>query len=66
MKDKRKIIEIFVTEDDENDEVHYDFERCEDTEIANATMKGLLMIFSNYKDIDDTLEVQYEEDDQDE
>lgn len=58
--EKRKIIEIYVTENKETDSISFEFEKMEDTEVANATMKGLLMIFSNYKDDEDELEVEYE------
>lgn len=58
--EKRKIIEIYVTENEETDSVSFEFEKMEDTEVANATMKGLLMIFANYKDDEDELEVEYE------
>ena len=58
---KRKIIEIYVEEDKENEVVSYCFERCEDSEVANATMKALLMIFNNYKDVEDIIEAEYEE-----
>lgn len=58
--EKRKIIEIYVTENKETDSISFEFEKMEDTEVANATMKGLLMIFSNYKNDEDELEVEYE------
>lgn len=57
---KRKIIEIYVTENKEEDTVSFDFEKVEDTEIANATMKDLVMMFASQKDEDDKLEVHYE------
>lgn len=43
MNEKRKIIEIYVTEK-ENDEIDIDFEKVEDTEIANKIMKDLVTI----------------------
>ena len=45
MNEKRKIIEIYVTEK-ENDEIHIDVERVEDTEVANDIMKDLVTIFT--------------------
>lgn len=58
--DKRKIIEIYVTENEEEDSISFEFEKVEDTEIANETIKGLMMIFATYKDEEDELEVHYE------
>lgn len=58
--EKRKIIEIYVTENKEDDTISFDFEKVEDTEIANSTMKGLLMMFDIYKNDEDVLEVEYE------
>lgn len=60
-KEKRKIIEIYVTENEEDDTVSFNFERCEDTEIANETMKGLCMMFAKWKDEEDKLEKEREE-----
>ena len=57
---RRKIIEIYVTENKEEESISFEFEKVEDTEIANSTMKGLMMIFATYKDEEDELEVQYE------
>lgn len=45
MKEKRKIIEIYVTEK-ENDEIGISFEKVEDTEVANDILKDLLVIFT--------------------
>ena len=58
--EKRKIIEIYVTENKETDSISFEFEKMENTEVANATMKGLLMIFLNYKDDEDEVEVECE------
>ena len=63
MTKKRKIIEIYVTEDEEDDTVSFNFERCENTEIANETMKGLCMMFAKWKDEEDKLEIEGEEKD---
>lgn len=49
MNEKRKIIEIYVTENKEEDCVTFDFNKCEDTKIANYTMKGLLMMLNDHK-----------------
>lgn len=53
---KRKIIEIYVTENKDIDNILFEFEKIEDTEAANAIMNKLLMMFSNHKDV----EVEYE------
>ena len=58
---KRKIIEIYVEENKENDEVSFDFERIEDTEIANSTMKMLLQVLSCFKNEDDEIVALFEE-----
>jgi len=56
--EKRKIIEVYITENDEENTVSFEFKKKEDTEIANSTMKALLMMFSNLKS--DGLEVEQE------
>jgi len=56
--EKRKIIEVYITENDEENTVSFEFEKKEDTEIANSTMKASLMMFSNLKS--DGLEVEQE------
>ena len=58
---RRKIIEIYVTENKEKDSISFEFEKMEDTEVANVTMKGLLMMFLSYKDDEDELEVEHEQ-----
>lgn len=55
---KRKIIEVYITENDEENTVSFEFEKTEDTEIANSTMKALLLMFSNLKL--EKLEVEHE------
>lgn len=63
MKEKRKIIEIYVTENEEKDSASFEFEKCEDTEIANYTMKGLLMMLNEYRNywgIEDEIETEFE------
>ena len=57
MKNKRKIIEIYVTENEEEDTISFEFEKIENTDTANSTMKMLLEMFSLYKNKDDSLEV---------
>lgn len=57
---KRKIIEIYITENKEEDSVCFDVEKVENTEIADYTMKMLLHCFSQYQKEDDELEVEYE------
>ena len=44
MEEKRKIIEIYITEK-ENDEIEIDVERVEDTEVANNIMKDIIKGF---------------------
>lgn len=56
--EKRKIIEVYITENDEENTVSFNFQKTEDSEIANSTMKALLMVFSNLKE--DGLEVEHE------
>ena len=56
-KTRRKIIEIYVTENEEEDSISFEFERCEDSEIANDTMKGLCMMVASWKDKEDELEI---------
>ena len=57
---KRKIIEIYITENKEEDSISFDVEKVEHTEIADCTMKMLLHCFSKYQKEDDELEVEYE------
>lgn len=57
--DKRKIIEIYVEENTEEDTVSFEFKKVENTEIANMTMKGLIMMFGSQKSDEDELEVEY-------
>lgn len=46
MNKRRKIIEIYVTEDKEQDTTTFDFERLEDTKEANFMMKRLTLMFA--------------------
>lgn len=57
--DKRKIIEIYVEENTEEDTVSFEFKKVENTEIANMTMKGSIMMFESQKSDEDELEVEY-------
>ena len=59
VKEKRKIIEIYVTENEE-DTISFEFERCENSEIANDTMKGLCMMVASWKNKEDELEMEFE------
>ena len=59
--DKRLIIEIYATENEEKNEVTFDFERKEDTKLANNTMKMLLHTFVLYKGKDENLEFKLDE-----
>lgn len=56
---KRKVVEIFVTEGN-NDDVSFTVEKVEESEIADLTMKMMLNVFAEFKDEEDTLEVEYE------
>ncbi|MBQ9657631.1 MAG: hypothetical protein IJV31_02550 [Clostridia bacterium] len=57
MENKRKIIEIYVTENEEEDTTSFEFEKIENSDVANSTMKMLVYMFSKYKHEDDTLEL---------
>ena len=56
--ERRKIVEIYIEEDIENEKIYFDVERVEDSKVANATMKMLLNTFSKFKgnDVDVTYE----------
>lgn len=58
---KRKIIEIYVEEKPEEDSISFEFKKCENTEIADSTMKMLLFMLGKYKNPEDELEVQLED-----
>lgn len=58
--EERKIIEVYVTENKKEDTVSFKFEKCEESELANNTLKGLCMIFATWKDKEDELEVEFE------
>lgn len=60
VKEKRKIIEVYVTENKKEDSISFEFEKCEDTDIANETLKGLCMMFATWKDEEYELEVEFE------
>lgn len=57
---KRKIIEIYVEEKPEEDSVSFEFEKIENTEIADNMMKMLMYILSIYKHEDDEIEAEFE------
>lgn len=57
---KRKIIEIYVTENKEEDTASFEFIKTEDSELANETLKGLVMIMANLKDDEDEIEVEFD------
>lgn len=44
--ERRKVIEIYATEDLEKGEVNFEVERCEDTMVSNAMMKMLYETFN--------------------
>ena len=43
--EKRKVIEIYATEDLENKEVHFEVLRTEDTVVSNAMMQMIHEVF---------------------
>lgn len=55
--DKRKIIEIYVTEDKENDTTTFNFDKLEDTKEANFMMKRLALMFATTIKEDENLEI---------
>lgn len=59
-ENKRKIIEIYVTNNDKENTTSFEFIKTENSELANSTLKGLLMIFEQFKDSDIEIEVETE------
>ena len=57
---KRKIIEIYVEEKTEEDSISFEFKKCENTEVADNTMKMLMYILSKYKCAEDEIEAEFE------
>ena len=57
--ERRKIIEIYATEDLDKGEVNFEVERFEDSMVSNAMMKMLLETFN--KNNPDGTKVNYEE-----
>lgn len=57
--ERRKVIEIYATEDFEKGEVNFEVERMEDTLVSNAMMKMLLETFN--KNNPNGTKVTYEE-----
>ena len=57
-ENKRKIIEIYVT--DKENTISFEFIRTENSELANSTLKGLLMMFEQFKNPDIEMEVEIE------
>lgn len=57
--ERRKVIEIYATEDFEKGEVNFEVERMEDTMASNAMMKMLLETFN--KNNPNGTKVTYEE-----
>ena len=57
--ERRKVIEIYATEDLEKGEVNFEVERCEDSMISNAMMKMLLETFN--RNNPEGTKVSYEE-----
>ena len=55
--EKRKIIEVYITENEEEGNVSFEFLKTEDSEVANDTMKLLINMLTFYKgDEDDAYE----------
>ena len=60
-KTKRKIIEIYATENKEEDSISFDIEKIEDSDVANYTMTMLLKAFSIHKSDNESLEIEVED-----
>lgn len=61
MEEERKIIEVYVKENKEEETVSFTFKKTENSEIANSTIKGFAMIFAAQIGAEDELEVETEE-----
>lgn len=61
MSKKRKIIEIFAIENEDNS-ITFDFNKVEDTEISDFILKKILTSLSLCKNVDDEIEIEYEGD----
>ena len=57
MNKRRKIIEIYVTENKEEDTTTFNFERLEDTKEANFMMKKISLMFAASMKEDESLEI---------
>ena len=57
MNKRRKIIEIYVTENKEGDTTTFNFERLEDTKEANFMMKKISLMFAASMKEDESLEI---------
>lgn len=61
-ENRRKIIEIYITKDETDDSISFDFDKVDDSDIANATMKMLLNTFTKYSNQNECeIEVTYSE-----
>lgn len=58
-EEKRKIIEIFVTKDEE-DELSYSIEQIEQSNVANDMMRALLEFFKALKDENEDKDITLE------
>ena len=59
-ENKRKIIEIYVTDNDKENTISFEFIRTENSELANSTLKGLVMMFEYFTGPDIETEVEIE------
>lgn len=55
---RRKIIEIYVEENEKEGKTYFDVERCENSMTANAVMKMLLNTFRQFKG--EAVDITYE------
>lgn len=59
-EEKRKIIEVYITENTEEDTVTFHFEKTEDSKVADNIMQFLAVIIAGQKDTGDQLEIESE------
>ena len=57
-ENKRKIIEIYVTDNDKENTISFEFIKTENSELEKSTLKGLVMMFEQFKNPDIEMEVK--------
>lgn len=57
---KRKIIEIYVEENEEEDTCTFSFEKCENSTVADYTLTGLATTFYTWAEESEEMEVTFE------